>query len=90
MSVTENRRGLTLKRLPPSARTVAAGKMAERSAEVARSQFSRAFADVLSGRFGGRWSVEWQREDRSSVSEDRKGGALGSAHGNARSLANGR
>lgn len=59
MSVTERRRGLALRRLPSSARTAAAGKTAERNAEVARSQFSRTFADVLSGRFGGRWSVEW-------------------------------
>ena len=61
MSVSERRRGLALRQLPPSARTVAAGKADERSAEVARSQFSRTFADVLSGRFGGRWSVEWER-----------------------------
>lgn len=64
MSVTERRRGLELRRLPPSARRAATGKAAERSAEVARSQFSRTFADVLSGRFGGRWSVEWGRADR--------------------------
>lgn len=65
MSVTERRDRLALQRLPPSARTAAAGKTAERSAEVARSRFSRAFADVLSGRFGGRWSVEWGRSKSS-------------------------
>ncbi len=70
MSITERRRGLALRRLPPSARKAAAGKVAERSVEVARSQFSRTFADVLSGRFGGRWSVEWEREDRSSLNPD--------------------
>jgi hypothetical protein len=64
MSVSEKRRGLALRRLPPSARSAAAGKAAERSAEIARSRFSRTFADVLSGRFGGRWSVEWDSRDR--------------------------
>lgn len=64
MSVTGRQRGLALRRLPPSARTAAAAKRAERSAEVARSQFSRTFADVLSGRFGGRWSVEWPSSRR--------------------------
>lgn len=43
--------------------------------EVARERFARAFADVLSGRFGGRWSVEWQRPDRSAISVDRDGPA---------------
>jgi hypothetical protein len=61
MSVSEKRRGLALRRLPPNARRAVADKTAERSAEVARLQFSRTFADVLSGRFGGRWSVEWER-----------------------------
>ena len=71
MSVTERRRGLALRRLPPSARTAVAGKAAERSVEVARSQFSRTFADVLSGRFGGHWSVEWpqSRERRGRNTE---------------------
>lgn len=31
----------------------------------ARERFARTFADVLSGRFGGRWAVEGEREDRS-------------------------
>ena len=79
MSVSERRRGLALRRLPPSVRTAAAGKAAERSAEVARSQFSRTFADVLSGRFGGRWSVEWERVD--SPERPRDGGSLHGRHG---------
>jgi len=61
MSVTRGQRGLALRRLPPSAKKAAAEKAAERSAAVARSQFSRTFADVLSGRFGGRWSIEWKQ-----------------------------
>lgn len=73
MSVSERRRGLALRRLPPDARRAAADKAAERSDAVARSRFSRAFADVLSGRFGGRWSVEWEPSNRSkprAVSRD--------------------
>lgn len=30
----------------------------------AREQFARTFADVMSGRFGGRWTVEWDDADR--------------------------
>jgi hypothetical protein len=33
----------------------------------ARQRFARTFADVLSGRFGGRWAVEWEGTDRSSL-----------------------
>lgn len=61
MNVTEKSGRLELRRLPPSARKAFAEKTVARSGEVARSQFSRTFADVLSGRFGGRWSVEWKR-----------------------------
>lgn len=64
MSATQEHRELELRRLPASARKAAADKAAERNAQVARSQFSRAFADVLSGRFGGRWSVKWERSNR--------------------------
>lgn len=32
--------------------------------EEARDRFARTFADVLSGRFGGRWAVEWEHPDR--------------------------
>jgi hypothetical protein len=39
-------------------------RSASGSAE-ARERFARTFADVLSGRFGGRWAVEWERVDRS-------------------------
>jgi hypothetical protein len=30
----------------------------------ARERFARTFADVLSERFGGRWTVEWKGADR--------------------------
>jgi len=26
----------------------------------ARERFARTFSDVMSGRFGGRWTVEWE------------------------------
>jgi hypothetical protein len=42
----------------------------------AREQFARTFADVLSGRFGGRWSVEWEGADRAALSTDRDGRSL--------------
>jgi len=76
MSATKKRSGLPLRRLPASARTAAAKKAAERSPDVARSQFSRTFADVLSGRFGGRWSVEWKRADRAAPPSRRNRGAF--------------
>jgi hypothetical protein len=31
-----------------------------------RERLARTFADVLSGRFGGRWSVEWEGADTPS------------------------
>ena len=64
MSATEKRSGLEMRRLPASAKKAAAEKAAERGASIARSQFSRTFADVLSGHLGGSWSVEWKRSDR--------------------------
>jgi hypothetical protein len=75
MSTTRPTRGeLELRRLPATARKAMAEKAAERrSVELARTQFSRTFADVLSGRFGGRWSVEWERAGRSSLPSDRDG-----------------
>ena len=39
----------------------------------ARERFARTFADVLSGRFGGRWSVEWKGADRAALPTDRNG-----------------
>jgi hypothetical protein len=66
MSVTERSSRMELRRLPPSAKQAMAGKTVRLSAEVARSQFSRTFADVLSGRFGGRWSVEWRGPRRAA------------------------
>ena len=39
----------------------------------ARERFARTFADVLSGRFGGRWSVEWEGADRAALPTDRNG-----------------
>lgn len=64
MSATEERVGPALRQLPASARRAMADKVAARSGQVARDQFARTFADVLSGRFGGRWSVEWEGADR--------------------------
>lgn len=62
MSTTTTKEGrTTLRRLPAAARQAAAGKASGRSATLARSRFGRTFADVLSERFGGRWSVDWQR-----------------------------
>lgn len=65
MSVTEKRSGPVLRKLPASARQAMADKAAVHAGEVARDQFARTFEDVLSNRFGGRWSVEWKRADRS-------------------------
>lgn len=65
MSATENRTGPVLRQLPASARQAMAEKAATRAGKVARDQFARTFADVLSNRFGGRWSVEWKGADRS-------------------------
>jgi hypothetical protein len=64
MSATEQRTGPALRQLPANARTAAAEKTAVRAA---RGQFARTFADVLSGRFGGRWEVEWEGSDFSAV-----------------------
>lgn len=44
--------------------------------EEARERFARTFADVLSGRFGGSWSVEWEGADRAPLSSDRDGRSL--------------
>lgn len=44
----------------------------------ARERFARAFTDVLSARFGGRWSVEWDDADRASLPPDRDGSHLAS------------
>lgn len=52
-----------LRRLPPSARTVARSKPVSPAGQTARAGFARTFADVLSRRFGGRWSVEWPETD---------------------------
>lgn len=73
MSTTEQRSLPTLRRLPASARKAAAEKAAERNARTARAQFSRTFADVLSGRFGGRWDVEWEGADRPALPAHRDG-----------------
>jgi hypothetical protein len=61
VSATKKRGRLAVRRLPPGAKKAVAEKAIETSAQIARSQFSRTFADVLSDRFGGRWSVEWRR-----------------------------
>jgi len=57
--------------LNPSAKPIA-GEGAKRRPVVrpaggtseARERFARTFADVMSGRFGGRWAVEWKGMDR--------------------------
>lgn len=59
MRTTEVQTGLALRQLPASARGAVTEKAAERSGQVARDQFARTFADVLSRRYGGHWSVEW-------------------------------
>lgn len=41
------------------------------SVAAARSQFARTFADVLAGRFGGSWSVEWQGANGPAPSANR-------------------
>ncbi len=71
MTPTEERSRLALRRLPASAKEAAAAKAPPRAGQVARSQFARTFADVLSGRFGGRWSVEWAGPDRSAQAAER-------------------
>lgn len=73
MSATEERTGPVLRQLPLSAKKAVADKIAARSATVARDQFARTFADVLSGRFGGRWDVEWEGTDRPALPADRDG-----------------
>ena len=37
----------------------------------ARERFARTFADVMSGRFGGRWTVEWEGPDASPLGSNR-------------------
>jgi hypothetical protein len=37
----------------------------------ARERFARTFADVLSRRFGGRWTVEWEGAARAELSSGR-------------------
>ena len=62
MSSTKLKSELPLRQLPSGARR-AAEKATARSGEVARGQFARTFANVLSGRFGGRWAVEWGQDE---------------------------
>jgi len=76
MKETEERSRPALRRLPTSARKAAAEKAATRVVHPARAQFARTFADVLSGRFGGRWSVEWQGTGRPSTAEHGNGSPL--------------
>lgn len=61
------------RQLPAGAKKVVPEKAAERCGKVARGQFSRTFAAVLSGRFGGRWDVEWEGADRPALPADRDG-----------------
>lgn len=64
--------------LNPSAKPIGAGGAKRRRAvrpaggdAEARERFARTFADVLSGRFGGRWAVEWEGADRSPRASSR-------------------
>ena len=63
MSATRHRTGPAMRQLPGSAKRAATEKAAQ-------GQFARTFADVLSGRFGGRWAVEWERTDASAPTAD--------------------
>lgn len=47
-----------------------------RTNELARAQFARTFADILSRRYGGRWSVEWKDADDSALAANRDGRPL--------------
>lgn len=76
MNATQGRTSPMLRRLPAGARQALADKAVARSSQVARDQFARTFADVLSGRFGGRWSVEWKGADRPLPAANRNGRAL--------------
>ena len=42
----------------------------------ARERFARTFADVLSGRFGGSWAVEWEGANRVPPDSDARDSAL--------------
>lgn len=53
-------------------------KRPDADGEEARERFARTFADVLSGRFGGNWAVEWEGADHpASPSSDRDAGKPG-------------
>lgn len=65
--------------LNPSAPRIEGGAKGRRSpmrpgsgTAEARERFARTFADVLSGRFGGRWAVEWEGADHSPSGSDRR------------------
>lgn len=64
------------RKLPVSTRMAAGRLSAAEPSQVARERFSRAFADVLSAHFGGRWSVEWKGSDRSATPSNRNGRSL--------------
>lgn len=44
--------------------------------QAARSQFARTFADVLAGRFGGSWSVDWDGANGAALPPRRDGRAF--------------
>lgn len=62
MSPTREKLRGPLRRVPLNGRSLGGRGAAE--GQLAREQFARTFADVLSGRFGGRWDVEWEGSDR--------------------------
>jgi hypothetical protein len=66
--------------LNPSAKPIPAPRVKGRrlvrpagGTDEARERFARTFADVLSGRFGGRWTVEWEGADRPPLLPNRDG-----------------
>ena len=61
MSPTREKLRGPIRRVPLKGRAPAGRGRAEGHppGQLAREQFARTFADVLSGRFGGRWVVEW-------------------------------
>lgn len=73
MTARSTRKAVTLK---PSAAPIPLRPAMERrrvvrpagGGEEARERFARTFADVLSGRFGGSWAVEWEGADRAAMS----------------------
>jgi hypothetical protein len=65
-----------LRKLPGGARLAARHQTPARQSQEARERFSRTFTDILSDRFGGQWSVEWEGPNRSTLAPSRDGRSL--------------